>query len=337
MPASRVLLVAAVAAARAVVTLALALGFWAAAPVALGWLPTTVMTASMTPAIEVGDVVVSRPMPPDALLPGRVVLADDPDWSDRLRLHRIAGIDVDGALITKGDANPSADSSPLHPDAVRGVGVLRVPWVGLPVVWVKTADVVPLGAVTVGFALCLLLALRRGDDDDPRPPADPDEPHRSLPVTRRSLRAQRRRAPARVRIGRAFGLASSLAVTAALGATPAWAALADVTAAPGSIVAATLSPPTRLGCVNDGGAVVTWAYDGSEPRGFDLLVNGRVVASGIPPWARAARVPNDGSYSLFRTDRVTVRTTAGQAWSAESSASVPVGGVFLGFGRPFCR
>ncbi len=38
-PASRVLLVAAVAAARAVVTLALALGFWAAAPVALGWLP----------------------------------------------------------------------------------------------------------------------------------------------------------------------------------------------------------------------------------------------------------------------------------------------------------
>ncbi len=64
------LLVAAVAAARAVVTLALALGFWAAAPVALGWLPTTVMTASMTPAIEVGDVVVSRPMPADALLPG---------------------------------------------------------------------------------------------------------------------------------------------------------------------------------------------------------------------------------------------------------------------------
>ncbi|MDQ1171824.1 signal peptidase I [Microbacterium testaceum] len=105
MPASRVLLVAAVAAARAVVTLALTLGFWAAAPVVLGWLPTTVMTASMSPAIEVGDVVVSRPMPPDALLPGRVVLADDPDWPDRLRLHRIAGIDVDGALITKGDAN----------------------------------------------------------------------------------------------------------------------------------------------------------------------------------------------------------------------------------------
>lgn len=330
------LLVAAVAAARAVVTLALALGFWAAAPVALGWLPTTVMTASMSPAIEVGDVVVSRPMPPDALLPGRVVLADDPDWPDRLRLHRISGIDPDGALITKGDANPSADSSPLHPDAVRGVGVLRVPWVGLPVVWLKTAGVVPLGAVAVGFALCVVLALRRGDDDEPRPPVDPDASHRSLPVTRRSLRAQRR-TPARVRIGRTLGLASSLAVAATVGATPAWAALADVTATPGSIVAATVSPPTRLGCVNDGGAVVTWAYDGWEPRGFDVLVNGRVVASGIPPWARAARVPNDGSYSLFRTDRVTVRTTAGRAWSAESSASVPVGGVFLGFGRPFCR
>ncbi len=65
-----------------------------------------------------------------------------------------------------------------------------------------------------------------------------------------------------MRIGRAFGLASSLAVTAALGATPAWAALADVTAAPGSIVAATVSPPTDWGASNDGGAVVTWAYDG---------------------------------------------------------------------------
>ncbi len=264
-------------------TLAVALGFWAAAPVALGWLPSTVMTASMTPAIEVGDVVVSRPMPADALLPGRVVLAEDPDWPDRLRLHRIAGIDADGALITKGDANPSADSSPLHPDAVRGVGVLRVPWVGLPVVWLKTADVVPLGAATLGFGLCVVLALRRGDDDESAPPADPDETHRGQPATRRSLRAQRRRAPARVRIGRALGLASSVALAATLGATPAWAALADATTAPGSVVAATLSPPTRLGCVNDGGAVVTWAYDGWEPRGFDLLVNGRVVASGSLP------------------------------------------------------
>ena len=78
MRSGRIIPIAGVAAARAVVALVLALAFWAAAPVALGWLPTTVMTASMTPAIEVGDIVVSRPVPREALLPGRVVLATDP-------------------------------------------------------------------------------------------------------------------------------------------------------------------------------------------------------------------------------------------------------------------
>ncbi len=198
------------------------------------------MTASMTPAIEVGDVVVSRPMPPTPCCRAGSCWPTTPTGPTGCGCTASRRDRRDGALITKGDANPSADSSPLHPDAVRGVGVLRVPWVGLPVVWEdrrRRAARCRDGRVR----LCLLLALRRARRR--RTPAA-CRPRRAAPrpsVTRRSLRAQRRRAPARVRIGRAFGLASSLAVTAALGATPAWAALADVTAAPGSIVA----PPSR--------------------------------------------------------------------------------------------
>ncbi|WP_150955394.1 S24/S26 family peptidase [Microbacterium testaceum] len=335
MRSRRILLLAGVAAARAVVTLVLALAFWAAAPVALGWLPTTVMTASMTPAIQVGDVVVSRPVPREALLPGRVVLATDPDWVDRLRLHRIDHLDDQGALVTKGDANPGVDSTPLHPDAVLGVGVLRVPWIGLPITWLRTGDAVPLAATVAGFALCLAVALRRGVDDDPDEPTPPhDDAAHAQPLTRRALRARASRSR---RVGRALGFAVAFAIAGVTVSTPASASFSDPSSASGTVAAGRVSPPRALGCYNDGGAVVTWAYEGWEPRSFDLLVNGRVVASGIPPWARAARVPNDGSYSLFRTDRVTVRTNIGEQWSAESGESAPVGGVLFGFGRPYCR
>jgi len=327
----RIILLAGVATARAIVTLVLTLAFWAAAPAALGWMPTTVMTASMSPAIEPGDVVVSRPVPREALLPGRVVLATDPDRGDRLRLHRVAEVGAEGELVTKGDANPAADSTPLRPDAVLGIGVLRVPVIGLPIVWGRTGQVVPLAGVVAGFALCLAVALRRGVDDGPDEPSPPPD---DTPPTRRALRGR----PARTRLfTRGLGFAVVLATAGVAMSTPASASFSEESAASGSVTAGRVTGPWALGCYNDGGAVVTWAYEGWEPRSFDLLVNGRVVIADIPPWFRAARVLNDGSYSLFRTDRVTVRTNVGEQWSAESGEGVPVGGVLFGFGRPFCR
>ena len=335
MRSRRIVLLAGVAAARAVVTLVLALAFWAAAPVALGWLPTTVMTASMAPAIEAGDIVVSRPVPREALLPGRVVLATDPDRADRLRLHRIAELSPEGDLVTKGDANPDPDSTPLHPDAVLGIGVLRVPGIGLPIVWLRAGEVIPLAASVAGFALCLAVALRRGVDDDPEePPAPRNDAAHAQPLTRRALRARSTTTRRRIR---PLGFVVAVALAGVAVSTPASASFSGQSAASGTVTAGRVTGPWSLGCYNDGGAVVTWAYEGWEPRSFDLLVNGRVVVADIPPWSRAARVPNDGSYSLFRTDGVTLRTNIGERWSAESRESVPVGGVLFGFGRPFCR
>ncbi|OZD54407.1 hypothetical protein CH252_08920 [Rhodococcus sp. 06-1477-1B] len=332
MRSRRILLLAGVGAARAVVTLVLALAFWAAAPAALGWMPTTVVSASMAPAIEVGDVVVSRPVPREVLLPGRVVLATDPDRPDRLRLHRIAAISPDGDLVTKGDANPDADSTPLPPGSARGIGVLRVPLIGLPIVWLRTGQLVPLAASIAGFALCLGVALRRGVDDDPDgPPAPRDDSASAPPLTRRALRA-------RPSNGRRLGFVGAVLITGVAVSTPASASFSAASAASGTVTAGRVTGPWSLGCYNDsGGAVVTWAYEGWEARSFDLLVDGRVVISGIPPRFRAARVPADGSYSIFRTDAVTVRTNVGAQWSAESTEAVPVGGVLFGFGRPFCR
>lgn len=131
------------------------LALWAAAPIALGWQPTTVASGSMEPRIHVGDVVVAKPATAAqaSAVPGRVVLADDPDHPGRLRLHRFARLTADGELVLKGDANPQEDSTPVAPRAVHGVGVMRIPDVGLPVVWLKEGRWTHLAALAAAVGL----------------------------------------------------------------------------------------------------------------------------------------------------------------------------------------
>jgi signal peptidase len=158
--------------ARGLVALLLGLAFWAAAPAVVGWQPTTVMTGSMMPRVAVGDVVISRPIEEARLAPGQVLLFDDPDREGALRLHRVDSTAPDGMLTTKGDANASADSSEVPPGDVHGIGVLRVPYIGMPIVWLHDGDRAHL--VLAGLAFLVLLSitlldgpLRRRPDPDP--------------------------------------------------------------------------------------------------------------------------------------------------------------------------
>ncbi|WP_426299970.1 LamG-like jellyroll fold domain-containing protein [Arthrobacter sp. R-11] len=152
---------------RVVVILAVMMMGWASVPAVLGWQPTTVVSGSMEPTIKVGDVVVSRPMGAENLIPGRVVLVDDPDHAGRLRLHRIATVNPDGSLVLRGDANAANDSSSVWPSAVHGVGYLRIPAVGLPIVWLGRGQ---WPMVLAGVALLAgALALTRLDRHFARP------------------------------------------------------------------------------------------------------------------------------------------------------------------------
>jgi signal peptidase len=149
------------ASARGLVVTLLGLALWAAAPAAIGWSPTTVMTGSMEPRLMPGDVVVSRPVASDQVKAGRVLLADDPDQDGLLRMHRYVSDGPDRTIITKGDANPRSDSTPLHRSAVHGVGYLRIPYVAAPIVWVRTGEWARVAVVVLGFVG--LLALCRVD------------------------------------------------------------------------------------------------------------------------------------------------------------------------------
>ncbi len=125
--------------ARTLLLTAVALLLWALVPACLGWPTTTVVSGSMAPAVQVGDVVAAAPLPETARTPGRVLLVDDPDHPGRLRLHRLDQVRDDGMLVLRGDANPRPDRSAVSPSAVRGVALLRFPAVGLPATWLREA------------------------------------------------------------------------------------------------------------------------------------------------------------------------------------------------------
>lgn len=155
-------------------------------PWALGWHPTVVMTGSMEPRLHIGDVAVSRPVDGNDLRIGQVVLADDPDHPGRLRLHRLAAFRADGRLTLRGDANPADDSTPVARSAVRGVASLRVPYVGLPAVWLsqrRFADLAALSAALVALGVGAF-AYRR-DDGRPTGPAAPARPVHRVHLPRR--------------------------------------------------------------------------------------------------------------------------------------------------------
>lgn len=130
--------------------------FWSALPTLWGWTTTTVMSDSMAPAVRAGDIVVAMPVADPTTLPGRVLLFDDPDHPGLLRLHRLVAPTADGLLITRGDANATADSSPIDPRDVRGVAVMRTPALGMPYVWAREGRwelILAAAAVAVGLGV----------------------------------------------------------------------------------------------------------------------------------------------------------------------------------------
>ena len=349
--------------ARGVIVALLGLAFWAAAPAVLGWHPTTVVTGSMEPRIRVGDVVVSRPVPMDLVQTGHVLLADDPDQPGHLRLHRYAEALAGGMMVTKGDANPAVDSTPIGASAVHGVGFLRVPSVGLPVVWAREGQWVPLAMVALG--VLVLLALTTVDREQRRICAEAEAEAAAaagtgesrvgtgLPAlvawpTRRSIRHRARRLR-RLRTA-SSALALAMLVTAPLATLPTEAAAAPFfarTATSASLTAGTITPPTGVTCTDittgaDSGAVsITWTYTGATPPTVFSLVNastGTVVGTATPTGATTQSLVYRPSALLqLGVQTLLVRADYGGSWRGPSATGVRVNGLsLLGGGSARC-
>ncbi|MBD8661441.1 hypothetical protein IFT72_14730 [Frigoribacterium sp. CFBP 8754] len=318
--------------ARGVIVALLGLAFWAAAPAVLGWHPTTVVTGSMEPRIRVGDVVVSRPVPMDLVQTGHVLLADDPDQPGHLRLHRYAEALAGGLMVTKGDANAAADSTPIGASAVHGVGFLRVPSIGMPVVWAREGRWVPLAMVALG--VLVLLALTTVDREQRRICAQveaeaaaaagagesrvgPGLPALVAWPSRRSIRHRARRLR-RLRTA-SSALALAMLVTAPLATLPTEAAAAPFfarTATSASLTAGTVDAPTAPTCTNiSGGVRIGWAYAGETPSTLRFSVSsGTTTATTTASTDRAVDF-KPGGVLVLGSQQLTVTTQLVGQWT----------------------
>jgi signal peptidase len=343
--------------ARSVVVTLLGLALWAAAPAAIGWTPTTVMTGSMEPRLSPGDVVVSRPVPAEQVRAGRVLLADDPDQAGHLRMHRYVQNGPDGTIITKGDANPRMDSTPIDRSAVHGVGYLRIPYVASPVLWLRSGEwarIVLAAAGLVGvLALCAVdRSLRRSGPavtDGPDDGTDgPDDGTAGPGASRhRGGREARHRAATDLPAGAPHRAVARLlrrshpvvaasvlvAVTAAGTALPLPAAAAPWTGS-------TNNPTTQLAAVSGnavtgltcsaatGSAQLTWTFPaGADPQSFELVANGTTVIRTVAGNVRTA--PASGALLSLGPSTIRIRAVYApqSGWSALGTPSARVTAV----------
>jgi signal peptidase I len=150
------------AGATAILTLLCSATFWSLVPLAVGLRSEVVMSGSMSPRLNPGDVVVSAPVALEDLRPGMIISFTDPAHDKRNLIHRYIAPTADGKLQTKGDANTSPDSTPVSPAQVHGVARVRVPFVGLPAYWARTGRMLPLTGTGIALLALVVLATAGG-------------------------------------------------------------------------------------------------------------------------------------------------------------------------------
>lgn len=135
----------------------------------LGVQPTTVISGSMRPSLDVGDMVVVREVAADSIGVGDVIQY----WRDgEMVIHRVVEVQQGGGgklFVTKGDANSEPDLAPVQPGQIRGKVILTIPKIGWAAIAAKTfvgnawsfvsANAVP-AALVAALGICIVYAYR---------------------------------------------------------------------------------------------------------------------------------------------------------------------------------
>jgi signal peptidase len=130
---------------------------------AIGYRPLVVRSGSMAPAIETGDIVMSKLVSPAAIEPGDVVTFRDPSRERVLITHRVLEAKRERghfSFVTKGDANTGLERWSVASDGTVGRVSLRVPRVGYLLTYFGLPPV-RVVLIAVGGLILAVLALRR--------------------------------------------------------------------------------------------------------------------------------------------------------------------------------
>jgi signal peptidase len=109
--------------------------------------------------LHVGDLILIQGVDPSTIKAG-----PEPDGDiivflrdDELIVHRAIGTEIVGNetyFITKGDANPTEDPSPVPPENVIGKLILRIPWIGHLALFMRDSS-----AIYLIVAIIILLVI----------------------------------------------------------------------------------------------------------------------------------------------------------------------------------
>lgn len=121
-----------------------------------------VPSTSMLPTLNVGDLIVVRGVDVTTIKPGDIIVFNVPQPYDRYTpspmVHRVFDVRFENGkpvFTTKGDNLPSPDGWLLPAENVIGVCVWRIPYIGYPVLFLRT----PYGIATVAAILMLIILL----------------------------------------------------------------------------------------------------------------------------------------------------------------------------------
>jgi signal peptidase len=133
------------------------------APLPFGGRALTVMSSSMTPALDTGDLVVTRRITPAQAGVGDVISFRDPTRQSRLLTHRVRRLQLRGErafFVTKGDAAQNVEEWVMPVDGELGRVAYAVPRVGYALHWLS-GPWARLGLLVVPALLLLGAELRR--------------------------------------------------------------------------------------------------------------------------------------------------------------------------------
>lgn len=167
----------------AIATAVTALAVVLVAPKAVGGQSLSVLSGSMAPNVNTGDMVAIVPIDATDVEVGHIVAFNDPNGSGKLYQHRVQAITEDNGqmiVVTKGDANTSGEEWQTPVDSEVGRVVLVVPVVGKAVgtitggkpVQILGRDI-PIGTLAITIVLFVLAGfviagiLRSNKKDDP--------------------------------------------------------------------------------------------------------------------------------------------------------------------------
>ena len=143
----------------------------------LGYRCYTVISGSMKPTYDVGDLLYVKEVSPSSIKVGDTVTFILNEELD-VATHRVVRIDTENSrLYTKGDANEIEDNDPVHFNNVIGVPSFSIPKLGYVSNFVQTS---PGMYITIGFGVVMivlvflpdLLGKKEDNDDSPAPVKD---------------------------------------------------------------------------------------------------------------------------------------------------------------------